>query len=231
MEIHIKLPATDLAPRKWLLRVGEYFFFLVGVVALGIYLFVWVDAKIYQERLTAALQESRQAPSVVAGVPELSAVPASPTASPEPEQTPVNPERAAVVVGFPNAPLGQIEIGSVGIKAMIAEGIDPRTLRRAVGHIPGTSLPGESGNVGIAGHRDTFFRGLRNIQRNDEITLTTSHGSFHYVVDFVELVGPNDTEVLDESDQPLLTLVTCYPFYYVGPAPKRFVVRAHLASM
>jgi len=109
---------------------------------------------------------------------------------------------------------------------MIMEGTDRRTLRRAVGHIPGTPLPGQPGNVVITGHRDTFFRGLRNIHQDDEITLTTLNGTFRYRVDFTEVVGPQDTAVLDHSDDAILTLVTCYPFYYVGPAPKRFVVRA-----
>jgi sortase A len=111
---------------------------------------------------------------------------------------------------------------------MILEGTDNRTLRRGVGHIPYTALPGQRGNVGIAGHRDTFFRGLRNIARNDEITLTTLEGTFRYDVDFSEVVEPNDTEVLDPSSDATLTLVTCYPFSYVGPAPKRLIVRAHM---
>jgi sortase A len=123
--------------------------------------------------------------------------------------------------------LGRIEISSIGLAAMILEGTDRRTLRRAVGHIPGTPLPGQPGNVVITGHRDTFFRGLRNIHKDDEITLTTLNGSFRYRVDSTRVVEPEDTRVLDHSDGAILTLVTCYPFYYVGPAPKRFVVRAH----
>jgi len=110
---------------------------------------------------------------------------------------------------------------------MIMEGTDGRTLRRAVGHIRGTPLPGEQGNVAIAGHRDTFFRPLRNILQDDEITLTTLNGSYRYLVDSTQVVPPEDTQVLDNSDDTTLTLVTCYPFYFVGPAPKRFIVRAH----
>jgi len=110
---------------------------------------------------------------------------------------------------------------------MIAEGTDGKTLRRAVGHIPGTALPGQQGNIAIAGHRDTFFRGLRNIHKDGEITLTTLDGSYLYRVDFTQVVQPEDIAVLDHSDDAILTLVTCYPFYFVGPAPKRFIVRAH----
>ncbi len=126
--------------------------------------------------------------------------------------------------------MGRIEIGTIGLSAMILEGTDGKTLRRAVGHIPGTALPGQQGNVAIAGHRDTFFRGLRNSLKDDEITLTTLSGSYRYRVDFTKVVEPEDTEVLDRSDDAILTLVTCYPFYFVGPAPKRFVVRAHRIS-
>jgi sortase A len=129
--------------------------------------------------------------------------------------------------GHSGSPLGRIEISTIGLTAMIMEGTDRKTLRGAVGHIPGTPLPGQRGNVAIAGHRDTFFRGLRNIHKDDEITLTTLDGSYRYQVDFTEVVEPEDTEVLDDSVQPTLTLVTCYPFYFVGPAPKRFIVRAH----
>jgi sortase A len=123
--------------------------------------------------------------------------------------------------------LGRIEISSIGVVAMIMEGTDGRTLRHAVGHIPGTALPGQQGNVALAGHRDTFFRGLRNINKDDEITLTTLHGSYRYRVDSTQVVEPRDTEVLDATTDNILTLVTCYPFYFVGPAPKRFIVRAH----
>jgi sortase A len=109
---------------------------------------------------------------------------------------------------------------------MIEEGDNGRTLRRAVGHIPGTALPGEPGNVVIAGHRDTFFRPLRNIHKGDEITLTTLDGVYRYRVDFTEVVEPQNAEALDASPDAILTLVTCYPFYFVGPSPKRFIVRA-----
>jgi sortase A len=107
------------------------------------------------------------------------------------------------------------------------EGTDRKTLRRAVGHIPTTPLPGQPGNVVITGHRDTFFRGLRNIHKDDEITLTTLHGIYRYRVELTEVVQPQDIAVLGPSKDSILTLVTCYPFYYVGPAPKRFIVRAH----
>ena len=143
-----------------------------------------------------------------------------------------NPRRteSPVIADRGGSALGRIEISAIGLEAMIMEGTDAKTLRRAVGHISGTPLPGQQGNVAIAGHRDTFFRALRNIREDDEITLTTLAGSYRYRVDSIKVVEPDDTAVLDNSDAAILTLVTCYPFYFVGPAPKRFIVRAHRVS-
>jgi sortase A len=110
---------------------------------------------------------------------------------------------------------------------MIMEGTDDLTLERAVGHIRGTPMPGLNGNTAIAGHRDTFFRPLRNIRHNDEIILTTLNGTTRYLVDTTQVVMPDDMQVLDNTENTTLTLVTCYPFYVLGAAPKRFIVRAH----
>ena len=99
-----------------------------------------------------------------------------------------------------------------------------------MGHVPGTALPGENGNVGIAGHRDTFFRELRNVKPEDRISLTTARGTFEYFVEYARIVKPEDVEVLAPTEEPLLTLVTCYPFYYVGAAPERYIVRARLEN-
>jgi sortase A len=126
--------------------------------------------------------------------------------------------------------LGRIDIPRIGLSAVIVEGSDDRSLRLGVGHISGTALPGEPGNVALAGHRDTFFRPLRKIHPNDEIRLTTFTGTSTYRVDWAKVVGPDDTEVLKAGNYPTLTLVTCYPFYFVGSAPKRFIVRAHCLS-
>jgi sortase A len=110
---------------------------------------------------------------------------------------------------------------------MVLEGDSAHTLTRGVGHIPGTALPGESGNVGLAGHRDTFFRALRNIRDGDEVVVTTLQGCYRYRVVSSEIVSPNETRVLYASAIPSVTLVTCYPFYFVGSAPKRFIVHAN----
>jgi len=122
--------------------------------------------------------------------------------------------------------IGRLEIPRLRLSVIVMEGDDQRILRRAAGHVPGTSLPGEPGNVGITGHRDTFFRPLRNIQRNDIITFTTLQGEYRYRVVSTRVVTPNNVAVLNSTGGEILTLVTCHPFYYVGPAPNRFIVRA-----
>jgi sortase A len=147
--------------------------------------------------------------------------------TPEVESSPGPPETK------PPTPLeliGRLEIPNLHLTALVREGADSATLRRAVGHIPGTALPGGNGNIGLAGHRDTFFRALRNIEEGDIIELQTENNAYRYVVESTGVVQPQNIHVLDSSNQPILTLVTCYPFYYVGSAPERFIVRAGLVS-
>jgi len=129
------------------------------------------------------------------------------------------------------ATVGKINIPSVGLEAVVLEGDDARTLRLGVGHIPGTAAPGAPGNVGLAGHRDTFFRPLRKIKVGDEIQFSTKAGTFFYRVTSLRVVPPDAIEVLDSTQRPTLTLVTCYPFYYIGAAPKRFIVHAEMVPV
>ena len=124
--------------------------------------------------------------------------------------------------------IGRLEIPRLGMAAMVREGAEPDTLRKAVGHVPGTALPGQAGNFVVAGHRDSFFRGLRSIRNGDEIRVRTRSGSFTYNVEALSVVGPADMEVVQSTAAPECTLVTCFPFDYIGPAPRRFVVRAVL---
>lgn len=126
----------------------------------------------------------------------------------------------------PDGLIGRIEIPRIGLSAVVFEGTGKNTLRHAIGHIPGTSLPGQPGNTGLAGHRDTFFRPLRKILQNDTITLTTLRGKYHYRVVSTRVVRPTEVSVLDPTENEILTLVTCHPFYFVGSAPNRFIVRA-----
>ena len=122
--------------------------------------------------------------------------------------------------------IGRLEIIRLALSVIVIEGTGATTLRRAAGHIAGTALPGEPGNVGISGHRDTFFRPLRNIREDDIITITTLLGEYRYRVVSTTIVGPSDVGVLEPGEGEFLTLVTCYPFYFVGSAPDRFIVRA-----
>ncbi len=122
--------------------------------------------------------------------------------------------------------IGVMRIPRLDLKTVVVQGQSPKILRRAVGHLLETALPGEPGNVALAGHRDGFFRPLRNIQPGDAITIDTPDGEFDYEVVSTEVVLPDDLDVLRPTDENSLTLVTCYPFYYIGAAPKRFIVRA-----
>jgi sortase A len=182
---------------------------VVGVICLGYYVYVYAEARLYQSF------EDKQLDAILKSAP-----PAPPANSAAPV-----PRRAEPQAG---STIGRIEIPRLGVSSVIRVGSDARTLRLAVGYIPGTSLPGELGNVGLAGHRDTFFRALRDINPDDEIRVTTRDGVFHYYVQRTSIVEPKDVWVLDATSYPALTLVTCYPFNYVGSAPQRFIVRAAL---
>ncbi len=206
------------------LRWCSFCLLLVGACALTISGFTWTYARLYQvyqswqfDQVTReALSEGRAGLSVHLNEDD-------------------EPVRASVrrldAGGSSTEPphrsiIGRIQIPRINLSVMIGRGVDDNTLRVAVGHIPGTALPGQTGNVGIAGHRDTFFRGLRDIHLNDVITLGTLAGAYQYQVESIQIVEPHMTDVLNTTAQPTLTLVTCYPFSFVGPAPKRFIVRA-----
>jgi sortase A len=131
----------------------------------------------------------------------------------------------------PGALVGRVEIARLGLSALAREGVDARTLHASVGHVPGTALPGERGNAAFAAHRDSFFAPLRDVRPGDAITLTTPAGVFHYVVDGTRVVNPSDVTVLRPTETATLTLVTCYPFTYVGSAPQRFIVSARIAGV
>ncbi|HEY7112847.1 MAG TPA: class D sortase [Thermoanaerobaculia bacterium] len=137
------------------------------------------------------------------------------------------------IVGFKESlsrnlasPIAVLRIPKIGLEVPVLEGTDEVNLNRGVGRIEGTAVPGGAGNLGIAGHRDGFFRGLKDVARGDAITLETLSGPETYVIDDIRIVPPDDVSVLDPTAQAVLTLVTCYPFYFVGDAPQRYIVRA-----
>ncbi len=126
--------------------------------------------------------------------------------------------------------VGRIEVVRIKLSAVAREGVDVRTLRGSVGHVPGTALPGDVGNSAFAAHRDTFFGPLKFIRAGDQIVITTPDGVHRYAVTGTRVVDPSDVSVLQPLPGRRLTLITCYPFDYVGSAPKRFIVQAELQS-
>jgi len=122
--------------------------------------------------------------------------------------------------------IGRIEIPRLKLSAIVMEGTAEATLKHAVGHILQTGVPGQPGNIGLAAHRDTFFRPLKNIKPGDIITLRTTQADYRYQVVSTRIVKPTEVSVLDPNEKQILTLVTCHPFHYIGNAPNRFIVRA-----
>jgi len=164
--------------------------------------------------------------------PQATTAPAEPApsvipATPAPETEPTPPKPAPPVRG---AWLARIEAPEVRLAATVLEGSDDKTLDRGAGHIEDTAMPGEEGNIGIAGHRDTVFRPVRKLHVGDEIHLATRDHTYHYRVAKTLIVKPEDVYVLDPGPRPLLTLVTCYPFEFLGHAPKRYIVQAELVD-
>ena len=186
---------------KKTLRLFQWVFLLAGAAALGYFLFAIFDAHIYQAREQDSFEELRRNRDDSAS------------------------SSASANKGDPNL-IGRLIVPRLKLSVMVRNGVDAKTLRRAAGRIPGTARPGESGNLGIAGHRDSFFRGLRDVRKNDHIRLTTLDASYEYQVDSIQIVRPQDVSVLKDPGHSALTLVTCYPFDFIGSAPKRYIVHA-----
>jgi sortase A len=213
-------PHATAPPRPAFARWLEHLLLVVAMVCLGYYGFASAETLLYQA------YEDR----------ELDAILAAGSGARDPDSTNRSGSAGARTPkpgprrGQTGQTVGRIEIPRLGVAAVIKAGTDARTLQLAVGHIPGTSWPGEPGNVGLAGHRDTFFRRLRRIKPDDEIRVTTPEGVFSYRVERTDVVEPGDVWVLHPTEYSALTLVTCYPFSYIGSAPQRFIVRAQLLS-
>lgn len=236
-------------PSRQTLRWIERALLLIGILCLGSYAYAWLDTRLYERAQNQKLEEALARHSLPASSTRQPAAPGSAPSQPSAQETDsfesfrseedggersLSPEERAELEAastvYENLSegdlIGRIKVPRLGVSALVLEGVGGRTLRRGVGHIPDTAYPGGSGNVGIAGHRDSFFRGLKDIQEDDLIEVTTPEGIHRYRVEWTKIVRPKDVQVLDGSGEPELTLVTCYPFYYVGSAPKRFIVRA-----
>jgi sortase A len=234
------------SPRGTLLLWLERLLLGIGLVCLGLVAYAVIDARWFQYRQGSLFDRARAA--AAARSPEATTSTSANTAAgrwssaapgaaagagqPASETDRLDTFHPAAPPSPPAAEgslMGRIEIPRVGISALVLEGISGETLRRGVGHVPNTAMPRQlPGNVGLAGHRDSVFRGLKDVRKNDLINVETLEGTYRYGVDWMRVVDPDDVGVLAGSNRPELTLVTCYPFYYVGSAPERFVVRAHL---
>ena len=190
--------ATSEHGKLW--RMSRGLLFVVGMIALGYSGWIYLDGYRRQHSESEAFDRAREEGPA--------------------RQAP----RAGSGAVFPTA---KLKIPRLGLWTMVEEGVGEETLRGAAGHIPHTAAPGQPGNIGIAAHRDTLFRGLRKIRMHDRIVLSTVARDYHYEVESTSIVDPSDVAVLSPSSgENTLTLVTCYPFYFIGDAPKRFIVRA-----
>jgi len=193
-------------PAKHFAQIAQGVFAVLGILALGYCATVFVRAKLYQAR------EEREFAHELQTTPRITATAQAGADSVE------------------GSVLGMLAIPRLGLSTVVIEGVSDSDLAVASGHIPGTSLPGARGNVAVAGHRDTSFRTLRFIRKDDAITLVTFRGEYSYRVVSTEVVGPKDVQVLYPTKNDVLTLITCYPFRFVGHAPQRFIVRAERSS-
>ena len=186
---------------------------VAGLLALGYWAFEFGGARLFQATESRRFLLQRQ---------QIRAPAATDTArSPE----------AATVPAIPPAPaagsaVALLSIPRLDLSLLVVEGASEKELKLGPGHVPGTAMPGAGGNFAVAAHRDTFFRPLRWIRRNDAIVVQVRDRDYHYRVASTEIVQPRDTQVLQPSGHETLTLITCYPFGFIGAAPQRFVVQA-----
>jgi sortase A len=224
--------------RKRFFRRTEYILLAVGFLCLGIYVYSLAESGFWQSYDEYRLEASmRGSPPSFAGYlwHVVSGFGATRTANRE-EENAYNDLPSKLPRIYRTPPpygiIGRIEVPRLNVSAVVREGVDSKTLRRAAGHVPGTALPGDEGNVAVAAHRDTFFRGLRDIRESDRIRMVTPDGTFEYVVRSTQIVKPKNVEVLEPTEgKRELTLITCYPFNYIGNAPDRFIVKAEEASV
>ena len=193
----------------------ERLFWAVSIGCLGIWGFVHLLGAVGTRQEIARFEAVRAAGVRDAASPDLSLW---------------SPQRISAwreTLGQPAPPpLGLLRIRRIQLEVPILEGTSDWTLNRAVGHITDTAEPDADGNSGIAGHRDGFFRGLKDVEPGDTLEIETLHGTHSYRIERTWIVEPDDVSVLDPTPSPSLTLVTCYPFYFVGSAPQRYIVRA-----
>ena len=188
------------ALRLWLLHLFEWLLLGLGLGCLGIYAYENVEARRFQAEQTAVFERDARAEKEVTDF------------------------RTGTLIGM-------LDVPRLELSTPVIQGDDTRTLKRAVGHLPDTPMPWDEGNSAIAGHRDGLFRPLKDVKVGDEIRFRTTRAEYRYRVKKTTIVKPDDLSVLAKQEDPAtLTLITCYPFYYVGTAPKRFIVHAERLS-
>jgi sortase A len=193
-------------PRKTVLRFTEDFLWVVALASIGFCSVAYGSAAIHQARQKAVLEALRANSAAPASLASASQASNSKVAN--------------------NVLLGLIEIPRLDTASIVEEGVETSTLWKAVGHISGTALPGERGNAVLAAHRDTYFSGLGDLKVGDLVSFKSPTATYSYRVESMRIVEPDDTQVVAASNEPILTLVTCYPFHYIGNAPQRYVVTA-----
>lgn len=202
------MPARRAFIFRPVLRFVEAGLWILATATLGYCSYAYASAAIHQEQQKAAFRslQGRHARTPA----ELAASSITPPPGPP----------------SPGAVLGILDIPRIGLSSIVEQGTDSHTLRDSVGHIPGTALPGQDGNAALAAHRDTYFRHLSELRPGDDVIFRSISATYTYKVKSTSIVQPTDTAVLAKTKEPTLTLVTCFPFYYVGSAPKRFVLVA-----
>ncbi len=213
------------------LQLVQYGAAIAGVLLVGAWFAAWVHGNVMSRRDLARFETARAAhvhvevsPMAQAEAPSGAPVDTSLWADGRTKEY-----RESLLHDF-GVPLAVMRIRRLEIEVPVLPGTDDLTLNRGVGWIEGTALPGTDGNCAVAGHRDGFFRRLKDIELGDTIEVETLEGSRTYVVDDLTIVDPSNVTVLEERDLPSVTLVTCYPFYFVGSAPRRFIVRASISE-
>lgn len=203
---------------------------LVLLGTAGLLLFAWsfLDGSYYQYAQRIQFEQQVTNPEVAGVSTGIAQTIALPETRPQPEVPfqllPIPPK-----LPKPDPLLiGKLDVPRVGLSVMVRDGMDDITLRRAVGHVPSTALPGQMGNFVVLAHRDTFFRRLRELEKGDKVRIVTARGHFTYTVESLEVVEPAGISLTAPPSEALATLITCFPFNYVGPAPRRFVARARL---
>jgi len=212
--------STPQVPRsRWAWRLAERTTWSLGIVCLVTWAVLSLDGAIGARHELARFATLQASAPTRTGAPDLSLWDVERIAG----------WRRTLTEPAP-PPLAVLRIAKLKLEVAVLPGTDDFTLNRAVGHIEDTALPGTDGNAGIAGHRDGFFRGLKDIVQGDAIELETLQGKELYRIERIWVVDPEDVSVLDPTPGRAITLVTCFPFYHVGPAPQRYIVRAVKAS-